>query len=97
MPSWATLRVRRPWATAVHVAALRRADASTSFPAASAGSSGFENAFEALPADTTLLEACKHLGTMNVHRIPVLKDGKLCNFITQVLTSGQRVEHRRVK
>jgi len=58
-----------------------------------AGSSGFENAFEALPADTTLLEACKHLGTMNVHRIPVLKDGKLCNFITQSAVIKALVEN----
>lgn len=53
------------------------------------GSAGFENSFVALPSDATLLDACKHLGTMNVHRVPVLKDGKLCNFITQVRESSK--------
>jgi hypothetical protein len=59
-------------------------------PIATSGSAGFENSFEALPSDATLLDACKHLGTMNVHRIPVLKDNKLCNFITQVRENGMR-------
>lgn len=49
------------------------------------GSLGFDTSFQALDSKTDLLEACKVMGTMNVHRIPVLKDGKLCNFITQVI------------